>query len=246
MAAPEPREGRDGREGREGREGRDAKPGASEPLPWLGRLIGRSRLIVLFAVVAVLLVAFSLFLLGTVQAAFGIWRAWSSVFAGELNFVDITVQFLEIVSTMLKAVVFYLIGVGLYSLFIAPLNVAVSLGVETLHDLESKVVNVVVVIMAVTFLEHFIRWKDPVQTLQFGGALALAVGSLVLFQLYSHRAKEAQKSHGPDVQARAKRDMFERDHEKHTIQPDEIHPPDGIPEAAKTEAATGRQAPPPR
>ena len=44
------------------------------------------------------------------------------------------------------------IGVGLYSLFIAPLNLTVSLGVETLSDLESKVLSVVVVIMAVTFL----------------------------------------------------------------------------------------------
>lgn len=204
-------------------ESNEAGP-SGEPMPWLGRLIGRSRLIVLFAVIAVLLVAFSLFLVGTVQAVVGVWQAWSAVLGGELQFTDITVSFLEIVSTMLKAVVFYLIGVGLYSLFIAPLNVAVSLGVETLHDLESKVVNVVVVIMAVTFLEHFIGWTEPLQTLQFGAALALAVGALVLFQMYSHRAKEAQKARDPDVQARAKQDMFEHDREKHHIRPDQVHP----------------------
>jgi uncharacterized membrane protein YqhA len=198
----------------------DATP--SEPVPWLGSLIGRSRVIVLFAVIAVLLAAFSLFLIGTLQAFTSVWDAWSRVFDEHLGFTRLTVQFLEIVSTMLKAVVFYLIGVGLYSLFIAPLNVAVSLGVETLHDLESKVINVVIVIMAVTFLEHFILWEAPFETLQFGAALALAVGALVLFQLYSHRAKEAQKSAEPDVQARAKRDMFELDLEKHHIEEDEV------------------------
>jgi uncharacterized membrane protein YqhA len=204
---------------------RDPEPESStpaEPAPWLGRLIGRSRLIVLFAVLAVLLAAFSLFLLGTVQAVTSVWSAWSRVFVEHLGFTDLTVQFLEIVSTMLKAVVFYLIGVGLYSLFIAPLNVAVSLGVETLHDLESKVINVVVVIMAVTFLEHFVLWKAPLETLQFAAALALVVGALVLFQLYSHRAKEAQKAAEPDVQARAKHEMFERDREKHHVQEDEV------------------------
>lgn len=131
-------------------------------------------------------------------------------------------EFLEIVSVMLKAVVFYLIGVGLYSLFTSPLNLTVSLGVETLNDLESKVISVVVVIMSVTFLEHFIRWEDPLQTLQFGGALALVVLALVLFQMYSHRAKEDQQSHNPDVQARAKRELFQEDHEEHTIASDQI------------------------
>jgi uncharacterized membrane protein YqhA len=197
----------------------DAPP-PSEPVPWLGRMIGRSRVIVLFAVIAVLLAAFSLFLIGTVQAVTSVWGAWSRVFDERLGFTGLTVQFLEIVSTMLKAVVFYLIGVGLYSLFIAPLNVAVSLGVETLHDLESKVINVVIVILAVTFLEHFILWKAPLETLQFGAALALTVSALVLFQLYSHRAKAAQKASEPDVQARAKHEMFELDREKHHVEAD--------------------------
>lgn len=185
------------------------------------RAIGRTRFVVLLAIVAVLLVAISLFLLGTIQAVWGVWHAWQGVLSGELGSTDLTVEFLEIVSVMLKAVVFYIVGVGLYSLFIAPLNLTVSLGVETLADLESKVVSVVVVILGVTFLEHFILWKDPLETLQFGAAMAVVVGALVLFQLYSHRTKEDQKTHNPDVQARAKRRLFEEDREQQEIEPDE-------------------------
>jgi uncharacterized membrane protein YqhA len=192
--------------------------------------IGRSRYIVLLAVVAVMLIAMSLFVLGAIQAIVGVWDAWVGAVEGGFRrgegaaqgSTSLTVEFLEIVSVMLKAVVFYLIGVGLYSLFISPLNLTVSLGVETLNDLESKVISVVVVIMSVTFLEHFIRWEDPLQTLQFGGALALVVLALVLFQMYSHRAKEDQQSHHPDVQARAKRELFQEDHEEHTITSDQI------------------------
>lgn len=194
---------------------RDATP--AEPLPRLGRLIGRSRLIVLSAVVAMLLVSFSLFLIGTVKAVEAVWTAWAALFERSTSLTGLTLAFLEIVVTMLKAVVFYLIGVGLYSLFVAPLNVAVSLGVETLHDLESKVLNVIVVILSVTFLEHFIRWEAAVATLQFGGALALVVAALVLFQIHGHRAKEAQRAASPDMQVRAKLEMFEHDHEKHHI-----------------------------
>lgn len=191
------------------------------PLAGFGRVIGRTRFVVLLAVVAVMLVAVSLFVLGAVQAGLGVWRAWAALLGGGLNSTDLTVEFLEIVSTMLKAVVFYLIGVGLYSLFITPLNLTVALGVESLNDLESKVVSVVIVIMAVTFLEHFIRWQNPYEMLQWGGAFALVVVALVLFQHYNHRSKEDQKAHDPDVQVRAKREMFQESKERREIKPDE-------------------------
>lgn len=182
--------------------------GRMEPL---GRVIGRTRYVVLLAVIAVLLVALSLFLLGTILAFRGIWEAWATLFHGRIEATNLTVEFLEIVSVMLKAVFFYLIGVGLYSLFIAPLNIATSLGVETLNDLETKVISVVVVILAVSFLEEFISGKQALEILQYGGALAVAVAALVLFQFYNHRAKEDQQVHGTTEQS--KEDLFEHDQE---------------------------------
>jgi uncharacterized membrane protein YqhA len=186
----------------------------------LGRfsqIVGRSRFIVVLAVAAVMLVAVSLFLLGTWQAVTGVWHAWREVVRGTSSNAELTVEFLEIVSLMLKAVVFYIIGVGLWSLFVSPLNITVSLGVQTLSDLESKVVSVVVVILGVTFLEHFIRWEQPTETLQFGGAMALVVTALVFFQRFAHQVKEDQKSHNPDEQARAQRALFDAEEERHEI-----------------------------
>jgi uncharacterized membrane protein YqhA len=201
-----------------------APPAAKPPTP-LSRTIGQSRFIVMLAVISVLLVAAVLFLIGVVQAATGIWHAILTVSDGKFAATTLTIEFLEIVSTMLKAVVFYIIGVGLYSLFIAPLNLTVSLGVETLNDLEDKIVSVVIVILAVTFLEHFVRWEKPLETLQFGGALAAVVFALVFFQRYSHQAKEAQQAKNPDITARAKKELFEEDTEQHTISQDELDGP---------------------
>lgn len=192
------------------------------PLAPLGEALGRIRFIVIVAVLAVMAVAVSLFLLGSWQAAMSLREAWTQVLQGDKSSANLTVEFLEVVAVMLKAVVFYLIGVGLYSLFIAPLNITIVLGVETLTDLESKVLSVIVVIMATTFLEHFIQWKEPVPTLQFGAALALVVVALVIFQSFNHRAKEDQKSHSPDVQARAQQEMFHTEREHHEIRPDEV------------------------
>ncbi len=183
----------------------------------LSRVIGRSRYIVLLAVVAVLVVAVSLFLFGTVLTGRSIWNAWGQILTGHADMSRVTVAFLEIVRVMLEAVVFLLVGIGLYSLFVAPLNVSLALDVESLHDLEDRVVSLIVAILATTFLEHFTQWRNPLETLEFGGALALVVIALVLFQMQAQRAKEDQKEHNLEAQARAKRDLFAHANEEQEI-----------------------------
>ena len=184
---------------------------------WFSVAIGRTRFVVLIAVIAVLLAAFSLFLQGTWVALETIYETWRDLLVRheESTTGELAVEFLEVVSTMLKAVVFYIIGVGLYSLFIRPLNLTSALGVETLADLEQKVVSVIVVILGVTFLEHFIRWEEPLETLYFAGALALAGGALVFFQ-YVQRGQGSDLQQ-PEAKLRARRELFERGNEQREI-----------------------------
>jgi uncharacterized membrane protein YqhA len=186
------------------------------------RLIGRSRLIVFVAVFAVLACAVSLFLLGGVLAAETVWSAWRDVIAGRIESTDLGVRFLEIVSVMLKAVFFYLIGVGLYSLFIAPLNVTVALGVETLNDLETKVISVIIVIMSVRFLERFIEGEGGLDLIYRAVALSAVTAALVFFKIFTHREGQEHKRQHPHIQAHAQREMFEREHERHEIRDTEL------------------------
>ncbi len=183
-------------------------------------MVGRTRYAVLVAVAAVLLVSVTLFLLGAAQGVSVVVQAWTDAFQhGKFGSTDLTVEFLAVIGVMLRAVVMYLIGVGLYSLFVEPLNLTAALGVESLVDLETKVVSVVVVILAVTFLQHFIRWEDPLATLQFGAALALVSGALVLFQWNGRQGKEFAKQNAPDEQKQAAGELFHGDKEERTIQP---------------------------
>lgn len=189
----------------------------------LGNLIGRSRYVVLVAVIAVMLVSLSLFLLGTIGAAKSIYYSWTEFIAqGEAGSTKQIVESLSIIGVMLRAVVFYLIGVGLYSLFIAPLNLTAALGIESLGDLEAKVISVIVVILSVTFLQHFVQWAEPVETMYFGVTLALVVAALVLFQWNNRRGIEFSKEHSPNVQKRAQQEMFVNDNEHREIKTDEI------------------------
>jgi len=138
-------------------------PSAAPPAPF-SQAIGRSRYIVLLAVLAVLLVLISLFLQGTMLAVESVWTSWRDLIAGHAQHFR-----------MLEAVVFYLIGVGLYSVFISPMNVTVALGVETLNDLEERAISVIIAILTINFLEHFIQLKS-LATLEFGIAAAGGIG----------------------------------------------------------------------
>jgi uncharacterized membrane protein YqhA len=184
--------------------------------------VGHTRFVVLLAVAAVLLVALALFLLGSWVAARGVWHAFLDAARGELNTTAVTVEFLDVISTMLKAVVFYLVGVGLYSLFIGPLNLTTVLGVETLAELERKVAGIVVLILAVTLLEHFVRWEDPAGTLRFGVTAALATAALVAFQLVSLRADREVRTPDPGTQARAARALYTEHREAREVTAEEI------------------------
>jgi uncharacterized membrane protein YqhA len=209
-------------------------PPADPPFAGFGRAIGRSRYVVLIAVVAVLLVSLTLFLLGALNALAVTWKAWRVALAhGELASTDLLIEILGVIDVMLRAVVFYIIGVGLYSLFIAPLNLTAALGVESLIDLETKVISIVIVILAVAFLEHFVRWEEPGETLYFAAALAIVVAALVVFQWNNQRAKEFEKTYRPEVQERAQSEMFESKQEEREIRPKESREPT-LPERAKT------------
>ncbi len=192
-------------------------------LDGFGRAIGRTRYVVIIPVLAVILLSMSLFLLGAFSAAQLIVKAWSTVLAnGDSNETELVVETLSIIGVMLRAVIFYIIGVGLYSLFITPLNLTVALGMETLTDLESKVISVVVVILSVKFLQQFVQWNDPQGIMYYGLTMAGVIAALVFFQSNSQRGKEFQKEHSPNVQKQAQKEMFQENKEQREIKPEEV------------------------
>jgi uncharacterized membrane protein YqhA len=171
---------------------------------------------------SVLVLSIVMFISGSVLAITASWHAGVAIIQGNTSGTELSIEVLEIVTTILKAVVFYLIGVGLYSLFIAPLNLTTALGLTTFNDLEIKIVSVIIVILGVTYLEHFIRWQEPVEILIYGVSLAIVVASLVLFQMHSHKSARVEVEHDARTRATAQRELFHEDHEQREVDPDEI------------------------
>jgi uncharacterized membrane protein YqhA len=183
------------------------------PAPLAG-FISHSRYVVILGVLTVLVISAVLLFLGIVMTVMRLWVVVPSTITGQMTASEVTVEFLEIVTVMLKAIFFYIIGVGSYSLFVAPLNLPIALGVETLNDLENKVVSIIIVIMAVSYLEHFIAWQNPMELLQNGVALALVSAGLIGFQFVSHYTKEKASASENRVQQNAHDELFQDHRER--------------------------------
>ena len=145
------------------------------------------RLPVLVPIGAVLVAAVSLALLAAILAGTTAWGAFEDVVAGNSSTVEVKTEFLGIASLVLQAAVFYLVGIGLYALFVGPIAIPAAFVPKSLKDLEVKVVNLVVVILATEFMERYTEDTDGTSDLAMAGALALAIPALVLFQWYLGR-----------------------------------------------------------
>ncbi len=150
-----------------------------------------ARLIPIVASVPAFLAAASVALLTLGLAIQRASEAARDLFQGDLTTTTLKTDFLGLVSLTLTSVVFYLIAVGMISLFIAPSFHVRGLHVKSLVDLEVKVMNVIVVVLATTFLERFISSNDAGQLLRLGGALAIVVTAIIAFQVLLLRGGES-------------------------------------------------------
>ena len=91
---------------------------------------------------------------------------------------DTIVEVLTAVDAILLGTVLLVIGYGLYELFIDPdLKVPMWLRVKDLDDLKSKLIGVVVAIIAVVFVGVFVDSNRATDVISYGvGAGALVVG----------------------------------------------------------------------
>jgi len=111
---------------------------------------------------------------------------------------DTIVEVLTAVDAILLGTVLLVIGYGLYELFIDPdLKVPMWLRVKDLDDLKSKLIGVVVAIIAVVFVGVFVDSNRAADVISYGvGAGALVVG-LAIFAYATKKDSPSSKSTNP-------------------------------------------------
>ncbi len=108
---------------------------------------------------------------------------------------------IAVVDSMLLAVVLYIFAVALYELFIGEVEVPPWLLIQNLDDLKVKLSSVVILMMAVSFVEHLVAWENAGETLMFAAAVALVTAALVFYSMHveGKRFKKNEVTPHPEV-----------------------------------------------
>ncbi|GEM_PF-1009556 len=154
-------------------------------------IVSSTRYIVLLGVIASLLLSAGVFLLGLIQTVLMIKDA---VFI--LGEEEVAKQFAIAAITMadffLIAAGLYIVATGLHELFIGSLDLPNWLLTKSFEDLKEKLINIIVVVLAVTFLSEVTNWDGTSNLLPYGAAISLLILALTAFTFLKRDKKERE------------------------------------------------------
>lgn len=140
------------------------------------RVPAYTRFIIAVPVVGLLAGAVTL----TAMAGIETVRTIAHALAGELAKKEAVLEFIELADVFLLSTVLYIMALGLFELFIDDsLPLPAWLEIHSLDDLKKKLVGVVAVVLAVTFLGSVIKGAEAQALMYEGvgiGAIVVAMG----------------------------------------------------------------------
>jgi uncharacterized membrane protein YqhA len=158
------------------------------------RILASSRYFIVVAVVGSFAASAAALVYGGLATAKVVLQTFGSFGSGDLNEKGIkllAVELVTIIDLFLLGTVLYIVAVGLYELFVDPgLPMPPWLRIATLDDLKERLLGVVVVLLAVTFLGNAVTWDGSQDILAIGLAVGLVLGVISLsiaLQARAHR-----------------------------------------------------------
>ncbi len=149
----------------------------------MSKLLEKTRYLALFGVLGLIVASLAAFIWGMFQTFYAVKLIIESMGADA----GITVALFQIVDIFLIATTFLILSVNLYELFIAEVNVPDWMIAHDLHELKAKLSSMIVMVMAVKFLEKLVDVKDYGSLLQFGAAVSLVSVVLIAFSYFGHK-----------------------------------------------------------
>ena len=149
------------------------------------QLLERSRYMVVIAEISLLVAAIGTFVWGAAQTVLLIGRFISAPADG-----SVIVAIVQLMDLFLLGTVLLVFALGLHELFIQKLALPEWLVIDDLKKLKGKLSDVVILIIAIKFVEKLIESKNAQDTLMLGVAVAVVIGALVLFNYTSAKASD--------------------------------------------------------
>lgn len=146
----------------------------------MARLLSAARYMVLLGVVACAFGGLLLFVGAVAQLVLVATALFSGLgTAKEIKALAVNEVFLADITLIATALL--LVAVGLYELFISKIDLPVGVNVVSLEDLKDKLVGVIVVALAVSFLAQVASWDGKTDLLAYGASIALVTLALGAF-----------------------------------------------------------------
>ena len=150
--------------------------------------IGASRFIILLAILGTMLSAFTVLIFGLIVVLKLIWHTFTDGAYDVEHAKQLAVELIEMTDLFLFGMVLYVVALGMFQLFInADIPVPSWMRVESLNDLKTQLINVIVVLLAVSFLATAVSWSSDRSILYFGASIAVVVLSLSAFSFMHHQ-----------------------------------------------------------
>ncbi len=154
------------------------------------RILGLTRYAVIVPAIASIIGALLLMAQGSISIMYVIFDA----VVNEAYLKDTIVDVLTAVDAILLGTVLLVIGYGLYELFVdTRLEVPTWLQVRDLDDLKSKLIGVVVAIIAVVFVGVFVDTARAADVVSYGLGAGALVAGLALFALATRKDNSKPK-----------------------------------------------------
>jgi uncharacterized membrane protein YqhA len=166
----------------------DAPAGLNAPLRGRG-ILGMSRLIIVLAIIGIGLSSAVMLIYAIISLGLAIFHAFRESAYTIDGVQHLALELIELTDFFLLGMVLYVVAIGMYELFIDP-NIPVPdwMRVESLDDLKTQIVNVVIVMLIVTFLGVALSTKEGgLDFLYFGLAIAVVVIAVSFFNWVHHK-----------------------------------------------------------
>ena len=149
----------------------------------MSKLLEKSRYLAIIGVLGLLVSALAAFAWGLLQTA----HALVLIIESQGTDTGITVALIEVVDIFLIAITLLIFSINLYELFIADVNVPEWMVSHDLYDLKTKLSSMIVLVMAVKFVEKLVDVKDYNNLLQLAAAVTLVSSALIAFGYFGHK-----------------------------------------------------------
>jgi len=146
----------------------------------MGRLLEKTKYLAIVGIASLLLASVAAFGWGAVKTVNVITLIITSY--GQDPY--IAVSLIELVDSFLIAIALQILSVSMYELFVGKLSLPDWMLAHNLHELKTKLSSLIVLVMAVKFLEHLVEWKNPNDSLFFAIAVSVVSATLIAFSRF--------------------------------------------------------------